>query len=76
LQSLGVDLKFVTITSGATLEKHSDEGVTVAVKPTANTKCDRCWHYTADIGANAEHPTICGRCISNLNGNEEPRAFA
>lgn len=76
LQSLGADLKFVTITSAATLNKHTDEGIAVAVKPSANQKCDRCWHYCNDIGKNSEHPTICGRCIDNLAGKEEPRLFA
>jgi isoleucyl-tRNA synthetase len=76
LQSLGADLKFVTITSAATLSKHADEGVSVTVKPTAHQKCDRCWHYCVDVGAHAEHPTICGRCVDNLAGKEEPRKFA
>jgi isoleucyl-tRNA synthetase len=76
LQSLGADLKFVTITSAATLSKHAEEGIAVAVNPTANQKCDRCWHYSDDIGKNTEHPTICGRCIDNLAGKEEPRLFA
>jgi isoleucyl-tRNA synthetase len=26
-------------------------------------KCERCWHWEMDIGENAEHPTICGRCV-------------
>ena len=26
-------------------------------------KCERCWHWESDIGQNAEHPTICGRCV-------------
>ncbi|HTB82583.1 MAG TPA: isoleucine--tRNA ligase [Candidatus Sulfotelmatobacter sp.] len=26
-------------------------------------KCERCWHWEKDIGQNAEHPTICGRCV-------------
>jgi isoleucyl-tRNA synthetase len=39
-------------------------------------KCERCWHYRDDVGANAEHATICGRCISNLYGVGETRAFA
>jgi hypothetical protein len=25
-------------------------------------KCERCWHWEADIGQNAEHPTICAPC--------------
>ncbi|MGC9942926.1 MAG: isoleucine--tRNA ligase [Verrucomicrobiota bacterium] len=27
------------------------------------TKCERCWHWEADIGQNAKHPTICSRCV-------------
>ncbi len=26
-------------------------------------KCERCWHWETDIGQNATHPTICGRCV-------------
>ena len=26
-------------------------------------KCERCWHWEMDIGQNAAHPTICGRCV-------------
>ena len=26
-------------------------------------KCERCWHWETDIGQNAAHPTICGRCV-------------
>jgi isoleucyl-tRNA synthetase len=31
--------------------------------PAAGQKCERCWHWEADIGQNTEHPTICGRCV-------------
>ena len=26
-------------------------------------KCERCWHWEEDVGANAKHPTLCGRCV-------------
>ena len=26
-------------------------------------KCDRCWHWEMDVGAQAAHPTLCGRCV-------------
>jgi isoleucyl-tRNA synthetase len=26
-------------------------------------KCERCWHWEADVGSNPQHPTICGRCV-------------
>ncbi|CAN5208593.1 isoleucine--tRNA ligase [soil metagenome] len=76
LASLGDALKFVTITSAASLTSDADAGVTVVVTPSTATKCDRCWHYRTDVGAAAEHPTICGRCVSNLYGEGERRTVA
>lgn len=46
------------------------------VKPSEHGKCERCWHYRADIGTHADHPEICGRCVSNLFGTGEERDFA
>ncbi|MDQ9169803.1 isoleucine--tRNA ligase [Oxalobacteraceae bacterium R-40] len=46
------------------------------VTPSAHAKCDRCWHYRADVGSDPAHPEICGRCVSNLFDTGEPRAFA
>ncbi|HZE90850.1 MAG TPA: zinc finger domain-containing protein [Rhizobacter sp.] len=39
-------------------------------------KCDRCWHYRDDVGHDPAHPTICGRCTSNLYGAGERRRVA
>ncbi|OYW08657.1 MAG: hypothetical protein B7X34_08240, partial [Acidobacteriia bacterium 12-62-4] len=39
-------------------------------------KCERCWHWRADVGLDAAHPTLCGRCTSNLFGAGETRVFA
>ena len=74
LASLGDDLKFVFITSLAALL----EGAELAVKvtPSAAAKCERCWHWRDDVGHDPAHPTICGRCTSNLFGAGETRRFA
>ena len=74
LASLGDDLKFVTITSQATLA--DSDALTVKVAPATATKCDRCWHYRDDVGSDPAHPTICGRCTSNLFGDGENRSVA
>jgi len=74
LASLADDLKFVTITSKAVLERADALGI--SVKPSSATKCERCWHYREDVGADAVHPTICGRCTSNLYGSGEVRRVA
>jgi isoleucyl-tRNA synthetase len=41
------------------------------VTPSTAKKCERCWHWRDDVGADAAHPTICGRCTSNLHGAGE-----
>jgi len=77
LAGLGDDLKFVLLTSAARVtrtEQAAQEGI--AVTPSAHAKCERCWHYRADIGADAAHPTLCGRCVTNLFGAGEPRSHA
>jgi isoleucyl-tRNA synthetase len=69
------DLRFVMITSRAAA--HESKGdVRIDVTPSNHAKCDRCWHYRADVGADPEHPAICGRCVSNLFGEGEPRHYA
>jgi len=74
LASLGEDLKFVFITSQATIAAH--DSLVVRVTPSQATKCERCWHYRDDIGQDAAHPTLCTRCTSNLFGAGETRLFA
>jgi len=75
LSRLQDDLRFVLITSRASLHQRAG-ALEVQVAPSAHTKCDRCWHYRADVGADAAHPHICGRCVSNLFGKGEARSHA
>ena len=74
LATLGDDLRFVFITSAIELEAGND--LSVIASASKDVKCERCWHYVADVGADAEHPTLCGRCISNLYGAGETRKVA
>jgi isoleucyl-tRNA synthetase len=74
LSSLGDDLKFAFITSAITLT--AGNAMATQVKASDHTKCERCWHYRADVGVDAAHPTICGRCVSNLFGTGEVREHA
>lgn len=77
LDSLGDDLRFAMITSSTKVYKAvSDAEQKILVKPSVHQKCDRCWHYRADVGAHTEHPSICGRCVSNLFGAGEVRTYA
>ena len=86
LEQLGDELRFLTITSSATVESVSraphavDESesdtLVVEVSQSDNEKCIRCWHQTADVGANANHPEICARCVENIEGTGEIRRYA
>lgn len=86
LLALGDELRFVLITSTATvmpLDNAGDDAViteltelklkiTVAV----DEKCERCWHRSPSVGHSAVHPTLCDRCIENVDGQGEHRCFA
>jgi len=64
----------VLITSAARVQP--GEQLAVQVAPATAPKCERCWHWRDDVGASAEHPTLCGRCVSNLFGEGERRTVA
>ncbi|MFZ5483657.1 MAG: isoleucine--tRNA ligase [Pseudomonadota bacterium] len=75
LARLGDDLRFVAITSAARVIQATGE-TRVEVKPLDHEKCERCWHVRPDVNADPAHPGLCGRCVSNLYGEGEPREFA
>ena len=74
LASLGDDLKFVFITSA--IELIAGDALQISVKASSDAKCERCWHYRADVGHDTQHPTLCSRCTSNLYGAGENRVSA
>jgi isoleucyl-tRNA synthetase len=77
LEQLGNDLCFVFITSRATVHRVATEAEQhIDVSASLHDKCERCWHYRADTGADAQHPTLCSRCASNLFGSGEARKYA
>jgi len=71
LAGLGENLKFVLLTSAARVHRAAGD-LRVDVRPSAHTKCERCWHYRADVN----EAGLCGRCRSNLDGPGEPRPLA
>ncbi len=86
LSLLEDELRFVFITSYATVlpesQEHADklpteiEGLELRLKPSSKSKCVRCWHHRADVGINADHPELCGRCVENVDGEGETRLYA
>jgi isoleucyl-tRNA synthetase len=64
LESFGVDLHFDFIVSQVELREGAE--LKVAVEKSEGEKCERCWHYTTDVGADPRFPGVCGRCVVNL----------
>jgi isoleucyl-tRNA synthetase len=86
LKPLGEELRFVLIASNAVLSSVEDApedasdteipGLRLHVAASAEEKCERCWHRRPDVGRIESHPTLCGRCVENIEGAGEQREFA
>ena len=77
LLELKNDLRFVMITSQATVKEAARESEeAIIVTPSSQPKCERCWHYRKDVGADAAHPKLCARCVANLYASGEVRTVA
>ena len=86
LAQLGDELRFVLITSQATLAPLAEAGeqavatevpgLKLQIVKSDAAKCARCWHLRADVGSHAAHPDICGRCVENIEGAGEVRKHA
>ncbi|WP_026971664.1 isoleucine--tRNA ligase [Aliagarivorans marinus] len=86
LSQLEDELRFVLLTSEARVAPLSEagddavatelEGVKLLVSVAKGEKCDRCWHHREDVGSHAGHEAICGRCVSNVDGEGEERRYA
>ncbi|RLQ21413.1 isoleucine--tRNA ligase [Seongchinamella sediminis] len=86
LAALGDELRFVLITSAAAIAPLAEadaaaavtdiDGLKVRVVAASAEKCERCWHRREDVGLFAAHPTLCGRCVENVDGDGEQRRFA
>jgi len=86
--ALGPELRFLLITSHAHVHEVASAppgavpaantgsaGVWIAVAPSTDEKCARCWHRRADVGHDARHPLLCARCVSNVEGRGELRQY-
>ena len=85
LRQLGDELRFVFITSAATLRSSDEKSldavadstgkIWISVAAVTDKKCIRCWHKRPDVGSHPEHPEICGRCVTNLSSAGEERQY-
>ncbi len=87
LAALQDELRFVLISSAARLEDINNApaearevedlpGLKLLAVASQHAKCERCWHKREDVGQHAQHPTLCGRCVENVDGEGEARKYA
>lgn len=74
-EPLAEELRFLLISGDVQVRAATTDEVFVSAQPTAKAKCVRCWHYRADVGAVADHPELCGRCVTNIDGAGEDRRW-
>jgi isoleucyl-tRNA synthetase len=59
------ELPALFIVSQVELES-GEAALDIAVERAAGQKCERCWKYSTDIGADARYPTICWPCAGAI----------
>jgi len=55
------------IVSEVNLQK-GDEQTTVAAEKSSHNKCQRCWNYWPNVGADRKYPDLCERCVATVRG--------
>ena len=87
LNIIDKELKFIFITSNATINKIASENISdhiavnghqikVIINNSKFNKCARCWHKCGTVGTDKKYIDICSRCISNVYGKGEKRTYA
>jgi isoleucyl-tRNA synthetase len=66
LEQYASELPALFIVSQVALDR-AEGGLKVEVERAAGAKCERCWKYTTDTGADARYPTICGACAGAID---------
>jgi len=74
LSPLAEELRFLFISGDVSVVADDDaKDVVVEAVRTGKDKCGRCWQHRADVGVHDSHPSLCGRCIDNVDGDGEDR---
>ncbi len=77
LRATGTDLRAVFIVSRLNIAPLEDapetafaseevKGLRIGVAKALGAKCERCWIYHEDLGADPDFPGACGRCTTVL----------
>lgn len=86
LARVGDELRFVLLTSKATVAELASapadaidteiSALKLLVTKSEAQKCDRCWHHREEVSTIEAHPSLCQRCVTNIEGEGEKREFA
>lgn len=86
LGQLADELHFIFISSSASVTEAKFcpadaiatgiDGIRLKISASTQKKCVRCWHHCQAIGEHSDHPELCGRCVSNIEGRGEVRRYA
>jgi isoleucyl-tRNA synthetase len=86
LIKLDDEVRFVLITSAASVLPAAQAPIEavvtdlpdlkLAILPLEDEKCVRCWQRRPEVGDIAEHPELCQRCVTNIQGDGEIRLHA
>jgi isoleucyl-tRNA synthetase len=66
LERYSKELPGLFIVSQVSMEGHADATLSIHVERASGAKCERCWKYTTDVGANPALPTICAACAEAI----------
>jgi isoleucyl-tRNA synthetase len=63
LEKRRADLAALLIVSQVEVAPAAGDELAIEVSKAAGVKCERCWSYATTVGADADCPTFCERCV-------------
>ena len=68
LEKYAGELPGLFIVSQVAVEPGAPGGpIGVKIERASGEKCERCWKYTSDVGADPKYPTVCGACADAID---------
>jgi isoleucyl-tRNA synthetase len=67
LEQYAWELPGLFIVSQVDLEPAPANALGVSVERAGGQKCERCWKYTSDVGADPRFPTVCSSCAGSID---------
>jgi isoleucyl-tRNA synthetase len=67
LERYAGELPGLFIVSQVELDRATGDAMSIQVERAEGAKCERCWKYTTDVGADPRFPTICASCAGAVD---------